>query len=121
MGKADIFKPTIGDESLHQDSEDNCVRILNFTTSKYLIMGTIFPHRNIHTHTWTSRDGKIHNRIDHVLIDRKWHSYMINVRSFREADCDTDHCVVDATVRKRLEVNKHAAQKFDMERFISGS
>jgi len=27
-----IFKPTIGKESLHQDSNDNDVRIVSFTT-----------------------------------------------------------------------------------------
>jgi hypothetical protein len=30
LGREDIFKPTIGYESLHQDSNDNCVRIVNF-------------------------------------------------------------------------------------------
>ena len=28
----DIFKPTIGNESLHQDSNDNCVKMVNFAT-----------------------------------------------------------------------------------------
>jgi len=48
MGRENIFKPTIGNESLHQDSNDNCVRIVNFATSKYLVVkSTMFPHRNI--------------------------------------------------------------------------
>ena len=32
VGRENIFKPTIGNESLHQDSNDNGVRIVNFTT-----------------------------------------------------------------------------------------
>jgi hypothetical protein len=36
VGREDIFKPTIGNESLHQDSNDNGVRIVNFATSKIL-------------------------------------------------------------------------------------
>ena len=51
------------------------------------------------------------------MTDRKWHSYMLKVRSFRESDCGTDRCLVVAKVRKRLEVNKQAAQMFDVERF----
>jgi len=30
-----IFKPTIGNESLHKDSNDNGLRIVNFATSKF--------------------------------------------------------------------------------------
>ena len=33
-GRDDIFKPTIGNDNLHQDSDDNDVRIVNFATQK---------------------------------------------------------------------------------------
>ena len=32
VGRENIFKPTIGNESLHQDSNDDGVRIVNFAT-----------------------------------------------------------------------------------------
>jgi hypothetical protein len=32
LGREDIFKPTVGNESVHQDSNDNGVRIVNFAT-----------------------------------------------------------------------------------------
>ena len=68
LGREDIFKPIIGQESLHQDSNDNGVRLVNFATSKNLVVkSTMFPHRNIHKYTWTSPDGKTHNQIDHLL------------------------------------------------------
>ena len=50
----DIFQLTIGNENLHQDSNANGVRIINFATSKNLvIMSMIFPQRNIRKYTWT--------------------------------------------------------------------
>jgi hypothetical protein len=58
VGREDIFKPTIGKESLHEINNDNGVRVVNIATSKTLIVkSTMFPHRNIHKYTWTSPDG----------------------------------------------------------------
>jgi hypothetical protein len=38
VGRENIFKPTIGNELLHQDSNNNNgVRIVNFATSKNLV------------------------------------------------------------------------------------
>jgi hypothetical protein len=51
------------------------------------------------------------------LIGRRWHSSILDVRSFREADCDTDHYLLIAKVRERLSARKQAAQKTDVERF----
>jgi hypothetical protein len=96
----------------------NGVRVVNFATSKNLtVKSTMFPHRNIHKFTWTSPDGKTHNQIDYILIDRRRHSSIINVRSFRAADCDTDHYLVVAKVRERLAVSKQTAYRVHMERF----
>jgi hypothetical protein len=65
VGIEDIFKPTIGNESLHTISNDNGVKVVNFATSKNLnIKSTMFPHRNIHKFTWTFPDGGTHNQID---------------------------------------------------------
>jgi hypothetical protein len=38
VGREDIFKPVIGNESLHEASKDNGVRVVNFATSKNLIV-----------------------------------------------------------------------------------
>jgi hypothetical protein len=39
-----------------------------------------------------------HNQIDHVLIDKRRHSNILDVRYFRGADCDTDHYLVVAKI-----------------------
>jgi hypothetical protein len=66
MGREDIFKLTIENESSHKVSNDNGVRLVNFATSKNLrVKSTMFPHCNIHKYTWTSPDGKTHNQTDY--------------------------------------------------------
>jgi hypothetical protein len=103
-----LFKPTIENESLHQDSNDNGVRIVNFAKSKNLVVkSTMFQHRNIQTH----------NQIDHILTDWRWNLSILVVRSFRGVNCDNDHYLMVAKVRVTLAVRKQEAQKFDWERF----
>jgi hypothetical protein len=66
VGREDIFKPTIGNESLHEISNHSGVRVVNFATSKNLtVKSTKFPHRNIHKVTWMSPDGKTYSKWPH--------------------------------------------------------
>jgi exonuclease III len=96
-GREDIFKPTIWNESSHKTSSNNGVRLVNYATSKNLrVKSTMFPHRNIHKYTWTSPNRKTRNHIHHILINRRRHSSVLDVRSFRAADCDTHHTMVVA-------------------------
>ena len=118
VGRENIFKPTIRIESLHQNNIDNGVRIINFANSKNLVFRiTMLLKRDVHNYSLTSPYGKTHNQIDHILIDRRLHSSILDVRNFSGADCDTDYCLVAAIVKERLAVMKEAAQKFDGERF----
>jgi hypothetical protein len=74
-------------------------------------------HRNIHKYALTSPHGKSHNQIDHILIDRRWLSNVLDLLSFRGNDYNSDHSLVVTKFRERLAVNKQATQYFDGERF----
>jgi len=76
----------------------------------------MFLHRNIQEYTCTSPDKKTQNQADHILIDR-WHSSVLDARSFRGTDYDTNHYLVVGKVRQILAVSEQAAQKFEAERF----
>jgi hypothetical protein len=70
VGREDIFKPTVGNESLQETSNDNGVmcRPVNFPISENLtVKSMMFPHPNIHK--YMSSDGKTHNQFDHILVD----------------------------------------------------
>ena len=121
VGQEDIFKPTIGKESLHKISNDNGVRLVNFATSKNLIVkSTTFLHKNIHKETWISPNGQTHNQIDHIFINRRRQPSILDIRSFREADCDSDHYLLTAKLRERLSVSKREDQTVDINRFNVG-
>ena len=81
-GREYIFRPIVGNESPHQDIDDNDVIIVKFDTTKnFLINITMFPQRNFHKYTRTSADSHTHNQINHILIDRRWHSTLLDERS----------------------------------------
>jgi hypothetical protein len=120
LRRKDTFKPTIGNDSLLQVSNDNGVRVVNSATLKNLVIkSTMFLHHNIRKFTWISPVGKNHHQTDYILIDRRWHSIILNVRSFRGADCDTDYYLMVAKVRERLAVSRQAAQSFKWKDLIS--
>jgi hypothetical protein len=86
----------MGIESLHEICNEIGVRVVNYNTSENLIVkNTIFPHRSTHKYSWASPDGKIHNRIDHVLIHkRRLSNNIVDVQAFRGADSVTEHLLL---------------------------
>jgi hypothetical protein len=40
--------------------------------------------------------------MDHILIDRRWHLSILDVRAFRGADCDGDHYLVVPKFRGKI-------------------
>ncbi|PNF30197.1 hypothetical protein B7P43_G08423 [Cryptotermes secundus] len=60
--------------NVHVPTEDKIDDVKDRIYEKLEHVHTMFPHRNTHKFTWTSPDGKMHNQIDHILIDRRRHS-----------------------------------------------
>jgi ankyrin repeat protein len=90
VGRENIFKPTIRSECLHDICSVNGVRVVNFATVKNVIVkSTMFTHHNIHKYAWTSPNGKTHIHIDHILIEKRQHSNIVDVQPFRGTYCDT--------------------------------
>jgi hypothetical protein len=78
VGREDIFKLTIGNESVHEINNDNGFRLVNSATPENLrVKSRTFPHCGIHKYTWTSPDGKTLNQIDHILVGRRRHSNVL--------------------------------------------
>jgi hypothetical protein len=60
----------------------------------------MFPHHNIHKYTWTFPDGKAHNQIYNTLVDRRRHSNVLDIRSYKAADCDSNYYLLMAKIRE---------------------
>ncbi|XP_071653719.1 uncharacterized protein [Temnothorax longispinosus] len=103
IGKELTYRDIVGLHSLHEESNDNGLRVIDLATAKNMVVkSTQLPRKNIHKWTWESPDGDHHNQIDHVLIERRNASSITNVRTCRGADCDSDHYLVRVCYRCRI-------------------
>ena len=120
VGREMIYRPTIGMHSLHETSNENGSNLIDFAVSNNMVISsTYFPHKNIHKATWRSPDGKTVNQIDHVLIDGRHRSNILDVRSCRGPNIDSDHYMVRTLYRFRIEVRKPREQshrRFDVDK-----
>jgi endonuclease/exonuclease/phosphatase family metal-dependent hydrolase len=108
VGREEIYRPTIGRFSLHRETNENGLRLINFAAEHNMVISsTCFNRKNIHKATWSSPGSAMKSQIDHVLIDGRHASDVLNVRTYRcrATDIehhDSDHFPVGATIRARL-------------------
>jgi hypothetical protein len=77
--KEQIYRPIIGKHNLHKMSNDNGMRLINFASSRNMVVSsTMFEHKDIYKRTWKSPEGNVFNQTDHILID---------VRLFKSEGC----------------------------------
>jgi hypothetical protein len=115
VDKEDTLKPIIGIESLREILNDNGFTAINVAI--FTVKSIMFQHRNFDKFTWTSSDGKTHNRADHILINRRRQESVLDSQSFRPADSDTDHYMVVAKVKERLAVSNRTSHRSHMDWF----
>ena len=81
----------VGQHSLHDVTTDNGYRLIDFAAANNLVISsTKFPHKKIHKSTWQHPNGKNENQIDHVLVDARHSHCVLDVRTFRGANIDSD-------------------------------
>lgn len=69
LGKEQKYKPTAGDHSKHELSNENGEKLTEFSIEQDLrIMSTYFKHKEIHKETWTTPDDRVTTQIDHIMI-----------------------------------------------------
>jgi len=105
VGKENIYKPTTGNESVRNETNNNGIKIIQFAISNGLnVRSTTFPHKDTHKGTWYSADGRTANQIDHVLISNRFSSAITDIRALRRADIGSYHNLLDINFKVKLRV-----------------
>ncbi|XP_067625202.1 craniofacial development protein 2-like [Eurosta solidaginis] len=112
VGKEGVFGPTVGKFSLHNETFPNGLRLIDFADVRNMVISsTRFMHKKIHQATWLSPDPNTRNQIDHVVIDGGHVSSVLDVRTIRGPNIDSDHYLVAAKIRTCLNAAKTKEQK----------
>ena len=114
VGKESVYKPTIGNESLHNETKNNGIKMIQFVISNGLnVRSTMFPRKDIHKETWYSADSRTANQIDHVLISNRFGSTITDIRALRGPRIGSDHNLlkINFKVKLRVKTEKKYSEK----------
>lgn len=121
IGREDEMRGTVGKYSMHENSNENGNLLIEFSVRNNLIIkSTCFPHKQIHLGTWKVPGSDIVNQIDHVLTKKRHSSSIIDVKTCRGPNCDSDHYLVKAIIAQKLskveEQRKSTRKHWDLEK-----
>jgi len=103
IGHEEVYRSTIGSYSLHTNTNDNSIKLIDFALGKYMVVkSTMFPQKDIHKYTWISPNWRHKNQIDHVLINDRFKNSILNIRTLRGADMDSDHLLIGIWMRVKI-------------------
>ncbi|XP_067633265.1 craniofacial development protein 2-like [Eurosta solidaginis] len=112
VGKEGVFGPKVGKLSLHNENSPNGLRLIDFVGARNMVISsTKFMHKKIHQPTWLSPDQETRNQIDHVVIDGRHASSVLDVCTIRGSNIDSGHYLIAANIRTRLNAAKTKEQK----------
>ena len=77
-----------------------------------VIANTLFQQHKRRLYTWTSPDGQHQNQIDYILCSQRWSSSIQSAKTRLEADCGSDHELLIAKFRLRLQKVEKTTRPF---------
>ena len=79
-------------------------RLTEFCQENALVIAnTLFQQHERWLYTWTSPDGQYKNQTDYILCSWRWRSYIQSAKTRPGADCGSDHELLIAKFRLKLE------------------
>ena len=77
-----------------------------------VIANTLFQKHKRRVYTWTSPDSQHRNQTDYILCSQRWRSSIQSTKKRPGADCGSDHELIIAKVRLKLEKVGKTARPF---------
>jgi endonuclease/exonuclease/phosphatase family metal-dependent hydrolase len=103
IGKEHSNKGVAGRHTLHDITSESGEKFVQLAIAHNQEKSrTKFQNRRIHKGTWKVPSQDICNQIDHILINKRRASTIIDVCTLRGPNCDSDHYLVRRKIRQRI-------------------
>lgn len=110
--RSEIWGKTLGKHGVEGEENENGTRLLEFCSQNNLcITNTQFIQKPIRKMTWKSPDGKTENLIDYIITREEWMTSVKKTRVYRSAEIDSDHNLVVAEIKIKLEGKRLTTKK----------
>ena len=89
-----------------------------FCEQNNLVIGnTRFDQPKRRLHTWNSPNGLYRNQIDFITVQKRWRSSLRSVKTRPRADCGSDHELLIAEIKGRLQKNNEIPppKRYDLQ------
>jgi endonuclease/exonuclease/phosphatase family metal-dependent hydrolase len=87
LGKEQIYKDITGRHSLHEVTNNNELRLVQYaTTNNFKVLSIWYPSEDIHKGTWKVPATNDTNQIDHIIVSERWGTDTENVQTYRGAN-----------------------------------
>jgi len=115
IGKEPANQLVAEQHTIHDETSENGLILCQFAEANELIISsTCFEHKNIHKGTWNDPAGRTVNRIDHVLVNKRRATIVEDVKTMREANCDSDHVLIRTIIRHKISCTYQKKQKYKL-------
>jgi len=102
IGRENFIATVAGKYTPHEVTSENGKRPGQFAArNNMIIKSTCFEHKAIHKGTRMCPVTNVANQIGHVIVNKRHVSSVTDVRSCRRRSCDSDHFLVQVTLRER--------------------
>ena len=96
-----VEQPMAGDYGLENRNERDLLADWCRENSM-VVTNTWFKNHPRHLYTWRCLGDLTRNQIDYVLSSKRSRNSILNCKTYPQADCNTDHILLGATLRLKL-------------------
>jgi len=83
--KEQLYKDVIGRHSLHEVTNNNGLRLVQYATiNNFKVLSTWYPRKDIHRRNWKIPGTNDINQIDHIIFSKKWATDIENAQHTEE-------------------------------------